>query len=269
MRKGISLLAIIILIITGCQGYPGIEVDEVDSREIYTNTSDFEIHVSDELGKMYVEYNGDKARCGIVIEREGGWGSNTYIIERGQPEIISFTYGEGDYTLKLCELTPDNKLKVIEKGLIDIGIKQEHAPFVGVSYYTSYGTEIEDIVESLRTKEVMETVEDTYEFVKDYIEYNTDLADIINSGEIEIYRPNVQKVVDEGKGICLDQAALMATILRQLEIPTRIVMGYDNYSNYHAWVDVLIDGDWSLYDPTHGKTFRDEESSKYKALKYY
>jgi hypothetical protein len=68
--------------------------------------------------------------------------------------------------------------------------------------------------------------------------------------------------LQSGTGICLDYAAVMASMLRSQNIPTRLEVGYAGTA-YHAWISTYIaevgwvngiisfDGkSWSLMDPT-------------------
>lgn len=80
------------------------------------------------------------------------------------------------------------------------------------------------------------------------------------------YLPDVDTILKEKKGICFDYAAVMATMLRTQNIPTRMEIGYaliDDEAVYHAWISVYIqdvgwiddliqfDGkNWSMMDPT-------------------
>lgn len=56
------------------------------------------------------------------------------------------------------------------------------------------------------------------------------------------------------KGVCQDYAHLMICILRKFNIPCRYVNGFiEGEGQTHAWVDVLIDGFWHGFDPTHNR----------------
>lgn len=56
------------------------------------------------------------------------------------------------------------------------------------------------------------------------------------------------------KGVCQDYAHLMLCILREFNIPCRYVNGFiEGEGQTHAWVDVLIDGFWHGFDPTHNR----------------
>lgn len=97
-----------------------------------------------------------------------------------------------------------------------------------------------------------------YDWVVDNISYDYNLAATVSSG----YLPNVDNILATKKGICFDYAALMTSMLRMENVPTKLVVGYSG-SVYHAWISVYtresgwidnviyFDGNtWKLMDPT-------------------
>lgn len=68
---------------------------------------------------------------------------------------------------------------------------------------------------------------------------------------------------EEKKGYCEHYASAMVLMLRSIGIPARVITGFsggqiNNIGNYiivrqkdaHSWVEALIDGSWSRFDPT-------------------
>ena len=102
--------------------------------------------------------------------------------------------------------------------------------------------------------------------------YDGEKAAAVTAG----YLPDVDKVLEEGKGICFDYAALMTAMLRCQGVPTKLVIGYAG-TVYHAWVSVWtdetgwIDGviffdgqSWQRMDPTFaGNSSNREAMEKY------
>jgi transglutaminase-like putative cysteine protease len=65
------------------------------------------------------------------------------------------------------------------------------------------------------------------------------------------YLPNIDATFGSRTGICYDFSSLLAAMLRSEGIPTKLVMGYRaDTSVYHAWNEVLIDGEWLIVDLT-------------------
>ena len=103
------------------------------------------------------------------------------------------------------------------------------------------------------------------------ITYDYDKAENVQSG----YLCNVDETLKTKKGICLDYASLMTSMLRCERIPTRLEVGYAGEA-YHAWISTYIkdvgwvngviqfDGhDWELMDPTFGASTGESELKKY------
>jgi transglutaminase-like putative cysteine protease len=59
----------------------------------------------------------------------------------------------------------------------------------------------------------------------------------------------------ERRGVCRDYAHLMIALCRATNLPARFVTGFDygctfGETDFHAYVEVLVDGRWFLFDPT-------------------
>ena len=74
-----------------------------------------------------------------------------------------------------------------------------------------------------------------YDYAVKKIDYDYEMAASVSSG----YVPDLDQVIDRGKGICFDYASLMTAMLRISNIPTKLVIGYRG-NDYHAWISVYI-----------------------------
>ena len=85
------------------------------------------------------------------------------------------------------------------------------------------------------------------------------------------YTSDVDAILASGTGICLDYAAVMASMLRSQRIPTRLEVGYAQDA-YHAWISTYVedqgwvngmihfDGkNWSIMDPTFAANAGEKE----------
>ena len=99
--------------------------------------------------------------------------------------------------------------------------------------------------------------------------YDYEKAGTVQSG----YLPDVDKVLQEKKGICFDYASLMAAMLRSQGVPVKLVIGYTSTGEYHAWINVwseesgwidsviYFDGKvWKLMDPTFASSGNQSQS---------
>jgi transglutaminase-like putative cysteine protease len=68
--------------------------------------------------------------------------------------------------------------------------------------------------------------------------------------------------IERGYGVCRDFAHVMVALCRALDMPTRYVAGYmplfeatdsDIGIDFHAYVEVYVDGAWHVFDPRHNR----------------
>jgi transglutaminase-like putative cysteine protease len=82
-------------------------------------------------------------------------------------------------------------------------------------------------------------------FVNDYLRYEP--------GGV---RRHVLALLDEPRGDCSEFADLLTTLARSLDIPSRTVFGLayadaaEPAFRFHAWNELLVDGEWQVVDPT-------------------
>ena len=142
-------------------------------------------------------------------------------------------------------------------------MKNEFAPFLRPNQYVNY--ENEPLTAATASKVVndgatnLEKVKAVYDYVIKNISYDYEKAATVQSG----YLPDLDTIIKTKKGICFDYAALMTGMLRSLNVPCKLVVGYAGVE-YHAWISVWseekgwIDGaiffngtNWQTMDPTY------------------
>lgn len=70
---------------------------------------------------------------------------------------------------------------------------------------------------------------------------------------------SAEEAFTQGYGVCQDYAHIYISFLHSLGIPARYVTGFIvGEGESHAWVEVLIDGKWYGFDPTHNRIVNDE-----------
>ena len=127
----------------------------------------------------------------------------------------------------------------------------------------------QDLALSANTE--LDVISNCYNYLISNIEYDHEKAEAVQSG----YLPDMDAIIEEKKGICLDYAGLMACMLRSQKIPTHMEVGYAGTA-YHAWISTYItdvgwvngiiefDGkNWQLMDPTFGASVGEKKLKKY------
>lgn len=184
-------------------------------------------------------------------------------------EIISLTDGAGTYKITLHDIKiSGNSTTVIKKTYDDIEVNLDK------KFSRQVFLESTSLVDFESNKEIIDKVfGDTNDIDEIYfyfsnIEYNQELANKIQSGEVERYKVNISKTIENKVGICYDIASSMAAVLRYKGYETQLV--YGNVGNvYHSWIRVFIDNEWIDYDPTTKRTSLDSNLSSYIIDEYH
>ena len=267
---------------------PHVLVPEQGGSEICGN-DDVSICLS-HLGDGYfsARFTGDSPKVKLQLTAEN---SLTYTYDLpvdGEWTIFPVSLGSGHYTLGVYSNIEATMYAEVYGTEFDVALTDEFGPFLYPNQYVWFtgDTRAIGLAKDLcfAANNDLEAVSFIYNYVITHVTYDQEEAENVQSG----YLPEVDEVLDTGKGICFDYAALMASMLRTQNIPTRLEIGYAG-SAYHAWISCYIkeigwvngiiqfDGtDWSLMDPTlasnQGERKLKEfigDGSNYRTVYYY
>lgn len=186
--------------------------------------------------------------------------------------------GNGTYTVKVYEQNPaTGKYAVVTTAEFTAAMTDEFAPFLRPNQYVNYANATNTIAKAKELAgnetDPLKLVERVYQYVVNNFTYDKELAATVKSG----YLPVLDNVLAAQKGICFDYAAVMAGMLRSLEVPCKLVTGYvplgNGQTGYHAWISVwsgengwvegaiYFDGTtWQRMDPTFASSANRSES---------
>lgn len=156
-------------------------------------------------------------------------------------EVYPLNMGDGTYTIKWLENIEGTRYAVIGNFDFEVSLAQDNINFLYPSQYVDYDKNTEAVAKSFEltagdtTK--LDRVYHVYQYVIDHIDYDWDKVDEVQG---KFVLPIVDETFETKKGICFDYAALMSTMLRIQDIPTKLVTGMVE-EGYHAWVEVYID----------------------------
>lgn len=230
---------------------------------------DYSVRLNEKTNKLYVKYKGDN-EFGIVNIREqnGAVNGTTYIINKGINQSIPLVYDNGEYSISLCRLNA-NRLIVEERSKVYLMSDDTMDKYKKDGYYIDESKYIKQLAKKLKTEDELKTAYNIYGYIVENIEYNDNLADMIKAGELKLYKPNLEEVLENKAGICLDQASLMASLLRANDVATRICTGYNEKKESHAWVEANIQGKWLAFDTSLRRDYTDSTMEEYEVAKYY
>lgn len=285
------LIAIFCLLLGGCSGSssasrkehsgpprdstPRVLTPSADGVTVYQN--DFaSIDASNtSQGYVMVKYNGtnEKVKLRITCPDQSCY---TYLIsDRGAYDTFPLTAGNGSYALQVLENVAGDTYTVSLAQSINVSIEDEFLPFLYPNQYVNFHTDSKAVSKGIDlakdTYSDLDVVQNIYNYVIKNISYDTEKAQNVSYG----YVPDVDDTLSSKKGICFDYAALMTSMLRSQNIPTKLEVGYSGDA-YHAWISTYIDdkgwvddiiqfngNTWQIMDPTLAATNDSAAVKKY------
>ena len=190
----------------------------------------------------------------------------------GQYDTFPLSDGNGSYTATVYKNISGTSYSTVLSAKFSVSLIDEFAPFLRPNQYVNFNANSQAVTRAAQLTAGMtdnlEKVQIVYNFVISNITYDRVLAANVQSG----YLPDVDAVLEKGKGICFDYAAVMAAMLRSQGVPTKLVVGYTG-KVYHAWLNVYseetgwVDGiiyfdgsTWKLMDPTFASSNKSSDS---------
>lgn len=285
------LIAIFCLLLGGCSGSssasrkehsgpprdstPRVLTPSADGVTVYQN--DFaSIDTSNtSQGYVMVKYNGtnEKVKLQIICPDQSCY---TYLIsDRGAYDTFPLTAGNGSYALQVLENVAGDTYTVSLAQSINVSIEDEFLPFLYPNQYVNFHTDSKAVSKgsdlAKDTYSDLDVVQNIYNYVIKNISYDTEKAQNVSYG----YVPDIDDTLSSKKGICFDYAALMTSMLRSQNIPTKLEVGYSGDA-YHAWISTYIDdkgwvddiiqfngNTWQIMDPTLAATNDSAAVKKY------
>lgn len=224
-------------------------------------------------GYVMVKYSGSVGKIKVQIIKDGL--TYTYDLNaRSAYEVFPLSEGSGTYTVKVFEQVQGTSYSQAFSQSVNVSLASEYEPFLYPNQYVNFSdgsAAVQKAAEiSAGAADALSVVNNIYNYVINNTTYDTAKAASVQSG----YLPSVDQTLASGTGICFDYAALMVSMLRSQDIPSKLVIGYTG-SVYHAWVNVYIDGvgwldnyiyfdgtNWTLADPTFASTGGQSDSIK-------
>ena len=183
----------------------------------------------------------------------------TYDLEGdGEYDVYPLQDGNREYSLVIYQQVKGNSYSQVLSRTLRPEMSDDNAPFLCPNRYTWYTPDSavvqlgKQLCEGLSSDQ--EKVNAVYQYVTSNIIYDYMAAMMVTAGQQTGYVPDLDEVLETKMGICFDYSALMGALLRSQGIPTQLVMGYAD-AMYHAWNNVLVDGEWVRYDATSAASF--------------
>jgi len=201
-----------------------------------------------EEGIVRISYEGLNKKTKVMVEKD----STIYYYDlKTEEEFFPLQLGDGNYTVAVLENISGTKYKMLTKKSFKVNI-EENAVYLKSAQPVLWDEDMEAIKLansiSQDKKDSEEVVQALYEFIVKNIEYDYSKMDKLSSD----YTPDIDTILQDGKGICYDYSVLLSAMLRSQGIPTKLVKGYrEGINAYHAWNEVYLNGSWKIIDTTY------------------
>jgi len=199
----------------------------------------------------------------------------TYDLHGNGYEAFPLSSGDGAYSITIYENISGTSYSTCLHEEISVLIADEFSPFLYPNQYVNFNenslTVKQGAVLAASAENDLEVVANIYDYITSTIIYDYDKASDPPTG----YTTDIDEILQSGTGICLDYAAVMASMLRSQRIPTRLEVGYAQDA-YHAWISIYIKDigwlngiiefngqKWTLVDPTFGASTDDRTLRKF------
>ncbi|MCQ2749258.1 MAG: transglutaminase-like domain-containing protein [Clostridia bacterium] len=239
MKKTIIsiMLALIIVLLLQTVGFSKMIINSDNSSKGYIT-----VKSTTELNKKY------------KVRLQNGNKVDTFDLTKANEEIpYALTLGNGNYKVTVYENTSGDYYKVNTQKTVNVKVENDNDIYllsteeINWNENQRYIKLAKELTKNAKTDE--EKVQILYNYLTKNFTYNyVKIYQIPNT-----YKPDLEKLYDEKTGICYDYSAIFAGMLRSLGIPTKMVKGYTvtNQSTYHAWNQVLVNGEWKMIDTTN------------------
>ncbi|WP_159888404.1 transglutaminase-like domain-containing protein [Paenibacillus puerhi] len=204
-----------------------------------------------EKGLFGIVYEAATAtRTKLMVSKDGV--NYTYdLAARGKEEFFPLQLDNGEYKISILQQVTGTKYKLVHSETLELELEDNSDVYLHSIQNVNW-TEAETVkdmaLELTNGKETeREKAEAIYAYIVDHIAYDDELATNVQNG----YIPDLGQVLAYKKGICYDYASLFAAMNRSIGIPAKLLIGESkNVKKYHAWNEILIDGEWLTIDTT-------------------
>ena len=214
-------------------------------------------------GYIAVRYTGKNDKVKIQISHDGN--KNNYRILQDQYEkfiVLPLHAGNGMYEVKTVECMQDGIYISVFETSFEVEMENELLPFLYPSAYVPFSPDSNAVLAAADIAQIsandMDVVKNIFQYISLRMNYDEKLSKKLYETN-EMYVPDIDEILSQKSGVCLDYSTLMAAMLRSQKIPAQVVTGDfvspDNTTQRHAWVRAFVqDGgeDWVDVDPTYG-----------------
>lgn len=196
----------------------------------------------------YTNDNSDDIK--VIISKE----NNRYIYSLSNEDVFPLQMENGNYTISILEKVNGNKYHIVEQQQVNVALANPNIEFLQSTQIVKWDNTMNSINKAValtnNLKTDAEKVKAIYLFIVQNFTYDAVKASHITSD----YVPSIDDIYADNSGICYDFSALFAAMLRSVNIPAKLIMGYkSDIKAYHSWNQIYIQdlNKWITVDPTY------------------
>lgn len=228
----------------------------------YSNTSD---------GYVMAKYTGSVSLIKVQVTGPNGVKQTYTLKSDGSYGSFPLTGGNGTYTIMILENVSGKDYTLALSLSFNVSISNTLSVYLRPNEYVSFDANNAAVKKASQlcgaNMSELEKVDRIYSWLVDNVSYDYDRAKTVKGGAL----PDMNRVINNKMGICLDYAGTMTAMLRSQNIPTKMVVGYAG-TQYHAWIEVYITGKgwvhsdiyfdgsgWKRMDPTYAASSKSSQ----------
>jgi transglutaminase-like putative cysteine protease len=200
-------------------------VPSADGTNVFSNScvSIDASHITE--GYIMADYLGESPKVKLQIIGPD-YMTYTYDLNADNYEVFPLSAGSGDYMIGVYENVDGNQYATVFSENVTVEISAPMNAFLYPNQYVKFDSTYQvvstakDLVAGAHDD--LEAINYIYNYVIENITYDYEKAQTVESS----YVPEVDTILASKTGICLDYAAVMASMLRSQRIPTRLEVGY-------------------------------------------
>ncbi len=245
-----KLTCLILTMVLLCGILPVIPAQESFAAEL-TGNYDAAPTTVGAIGVRYL--SGGDARVKTRVQKE----ETIYdydLFGRSNFEYFPLQLGNGDYTVTIFENVVDNRYRVAERQTLNSVVDNLLTVFRNSIQTIRWNKDMKTIIKAdalcANLKTDKEKLQAIYTFVVKNFKYDYEKIKTLQTS----YVPDIDTILQDGKGICYDYSAVFAAMLRSQGISAKLIKGYtDNVKEYHAWNEVYLSDEkrWIVIDTTY------------------
>ena len=199
-------------------------------------------------GVFTVDYSiGKDDKVKIMVQKDG---TTLYYNLTGQEatEVFPLQMGEGNYTIAVLENISENRYKQVIRETVEVvnisslDVYLQSIQMINWNDENHAVKKADELTKNIKSDE--EKVKVIYDYIITNYSYDFEKTELPYD-----YLPDIDRIAKTKKGMCYDFSSLFASMLRSVNVPTKLVKGHgDKVKGYHAWNEVYLDGKWLTID---------------------